>query len=55
MLIWPSVWPLDHGRAMAAQTAALSLVTPLANDATRLARARIRRAIVLADGIRCKL
>ena len=34
LLIWPSVWPLDHGRAMAAQTAALSLVTPLANDAT---------------------
>jgi hypothetical protein len=38
-VIWPSVWPLDHGNVIAPLMAASSLVTPLANDATRLALA----------------
>ena len=38
-VICPSVWPLDHGSVMAARTAALSLVIPVANDAIKLARA----------------
>ncbi|MET4115906.1 transposase [Bradyrhizobium sp. JR1.5] len=40
LVIWPSVCPLDHDVAIAALTAALSLMTPLAKDMTRLARAR---------------
>ena len=40
LVICPSVWPLDQGRLIAAATAAKSLVTPAANDATKLAWAR---------------
>jgi hypothetical protein len=39
-VICPSVWPFDQGEVIAAATAALSLRTPLANDATRLVFAR---------------
>src|SRR3984957_16938263 len=39
-VIWPSVCPLDHADEIAAQTAALSLATPFANEATKLDRAR---------------
>lgn len=39
-LICPSVCPFDQGDVIAARTAAWSLPTPLANEATRLARAR---------------
>ena len=42
--IWPSVCPLDHGKAIAASIAALSLDTPLANAATRLAWALLIQA-----------
>ena len=40
LVICPSVWPLDQGRTMAARTAVWSFAMPLANDATRLVRAR---------------
>src|SRR4051812_38972061 len=40
LVIWPSVCPLDQEVVIAALTAALSLMTPLAKDMTRLARAR---------------
>ena len=40
LVIWPSVWPLDQDVVIAALTAALSLMMPLAKDATRLAHAR---------------
>src|SRR5258708_15257340 len=40
LVIWPSVWPFDHGDVIAALTAALSLTMPFANDATRFDRAR---------------
>jgi hypothetical protein len=35
-VICPSVWPLDQGSVMAARTAALSLMMPLAKEAIRL-------------------
>ena len=38
--ICPSVWPLDHPDEIAALTAAMSFVTPFANDATRVVLAR---------------
>jgi hypothetical protein len=40
LVICPSVWPFDQGEVMAAATAALSLRTPVAKEATRLDRAR---------------
>jgi hypothetical protein len=39
-LIFPSVRPLNQGKMIAARAAASSFVTPRANDATGLARAR---------------
>ena len=39
-MICPSVCPLDQAAMIAARTAALSLMIPLAKDATRLAFAR---------------
>ena len=42
--IWPSVCPLDHCKAIAASIAALSLGTPRANAATRLAWALLIQA-----------
>jgi hypothetical protein len=39
-VIWPSVWPFDQADVIAARTALSSFATPLANDATRLVRAR---------------
>ena len=39
-MICPSVCPLDRGEVIAARTAASSFVTPRANEATKLARAR---------------
>ncbi len=35
LVIWPSVWLFDHGGAIAALTANLSLARPLAKDAER--------------------
>ena len=35
-MIYSSVWPLDQSWVMAARTAALSLITPLAKEAIRL-------------------
>ncbi len=40
LVICPSVCPLDQTEAIAARTAAMSFVTPLAKEATRLARDR---------------
>ena len=39
LVICPSVWPLDHGLAIAAMTAALSLRIPAAKEAMRLVEA----------------
>ena len=44
LVICPSVWPLDQGVVIAALTAALSFMMPLANEATRLERARSSQA-----------
>lgn len=37
-MIWPSVSPFDHCETIAALTTAISRLTPLANEATRLVR-----------------
>ena len=39
-MICPSVYPLDQAELIAVRTAAVSFVTPLVKNATRLARAR---------------
>jgi hypothetical protein len=39
LVIWPSVWPFDHGLISAAWTAAMSLVTPEAKEPIRLSLA----------------
>jgi hypothetical protein len=44
-MIGPSVCPLDQDEVIAARTATSSLTAPLANEATRLVRARPIREV----------
>lgn len=53
-VIYPSIWPFDHGLTSAAATAALSLDRPLAKDARRL-QAAVSIQVSRSDGLRSRI
>ena len=55
-MIWPSVWPFDHGWTRAAWTAAMSLVTPEAKEPIRLSlAAAIQGGLALRSMVRLRI